>query len=322
MTESADQPPCTGPPDGGSERDARVGIGAPAGLSGLHRFSHEAMATIFEVLTLHPDRRYAAQAAHAAFDVLDELERELSRFIPNSDIARINNVRAGQETRVSPTTLECLTIARHVFDLTAGAFDISLGTGLPSLEFHDDGCVRAAKDGVQLDLGAIGKGYAVDCMAEVLEEWGLGSALVHGGFSSVLALEPPHGHAGWPLTISDPMEPSRVLRRLAVRQTALGASGLQKGDHIRDPRTGEPVRGRIAAWATVQRPPGADATHHADTPRIAAAAVADALTTAFMLLEHDEIQSLCDGNPGLEAWVLPGVDGNGRVLRHFEGPHG
>ena len=65
-------------------------------------------------------------------------------------------------------------IARHMFDLTAGAFDISIGTGLPSLELNlDEFLVRATKKGVQVDLGGIGKGYAVDLMAELLEEWGL-----------------------------------------------------------------------------------------------------------------------------------------------------
>ena len=146
-------------------------------------------------------------------------------------------------------------IARHLFDLTGGAFDISIGTGLPSLELDaDDFLVRATKEGVQVDLGGIGKGYAVDLVAELLEEWGIERALVHGGFSSVLALEAPAGRDGWPLTLSDPAAPSRVLARLSVRQTALGASGVRKGDHIVDPRTGEPVRGRLAAWVALPRP--------------------------------------------------------------------
>ena len=97
---------------------------------------------------------------------------------------------------------------------------------------------------MRVDLGGIGKGYAVDLVAELLEEWGLLQAFVHGGFSSVLALEPPAGCDGWPLTLSDPAQPSRVLVRLSMRQTALSASGVRKGDHIVDPRTGEPVRGR------------------------------------------------------------------------------
>jgi FAD:protein FMN transferase len=274
------------------------------------------MATVFEVFTAHDDRHYASQAAQEAFDLVDRLERELSRFVANSDISRINGLGAGQETRVSPSTFECLTVARHVFDLTAGAFDIAIGSGLPALELHDDLRVRA-RSGVRLDLGAIGKGYAVDLMAEVLEEWELGPALVHGGFSSVLALEPPPGHAGWPLTMSAPGGPARVLQRLMVTQTALGASGLQKGDHIRDPRTGAPVRGRVAAWASVSRPPRPGAGQVGDAPRVAAAA--DALATAFMIMGHDEIRALCDASPGLDAWILEGPD---RPLLHFRAAHG
>ena len=69
---------------------------------GVRRFSHEAMATVFEVHGVHPDARYAAQAAQAAFDLADRLERELSRFLPNSDIGRINQLAAGETTRVGP----------------------------------------------------------------------------------------------------------------------------------------------------------------------------------------------------------------------------
>jgi thiamine biosynthesis lipoprotein len=280
----------------------------PRELRDVRRFSHEAMATVFEVHAVHPDAQYAAQAAQAAFDLADRLERELSRFLPNSDIGRVNHLAAGESTRVSPSTMECLVIARHVFDLTGGAFDISIGTGLPSLEFDpDDFLVRATSSCVRIDLGGIGKGYAVDLMAELLEEWGLDLALVHGGFSSVLALEAPAGRDGWPLTLSDPGAPSRVLARLSARQTALGASGLRKGDHIVDPRTGEPVRGRRAAWVAVPRPAVAVAEAQSDAgARFAAAAVADALTTAFMLLSPGEVETLCEGSPGLEAWILEG----------------
>jgi thiamine biosynthesis lipoprotein len=293
----------------GAEADGGLGIERRAALGAARRFSHQAMATVFEVYAVHPDPAYAAQAAQAAFDLVDRLERQLSRFIGNSDIARINDLRAGEVARVSPSTLEGLLIARHVFDLTGGAFDPSIGTGLPRLELDADRCaVRATAGGIRLDLGAIGKGYAADLMAELLEEWGLGAALVHGGFSSVLALDPPAGDDGWPLTLSDPARPSQVLARLAVRQTALGASGVRKGDHIVDPRTGEPVRGRRAAWAAVPRPDAARGNPPAEgggAPRLAAAAVADALSTAFMLLAPQEIAALCEASPGLEAWILP-----------------
>jgi FAD:protein FMN transferase len=296
---------------GTGEGDGGLALDRPLELGSLGRFSHEAMATVYGVYALHADQRYAAQAAQAAFDLVDRLERELSRFIANSDIARINHLAAGESTRVSPSTLECLAIARHVFDLTGGAFDVSIGTGLPSLDLDpDDFLVHATKEGVQVDLGGIGKGYAVDLMAELLEEWGLGVALVHGGFSSVLALEPPPDHDGWPLTLSDPNARSHVLARLSVRQTALGASGVRKADHIVDPCTGKPVRGRVAAWAAVPRPEAATAeTRARESPRVAPTAVADALTTAFMLLSSEEIEALCDRSPGLEAWILPEPSG-------------
>jgi FAD:protein FMN transferase len=307
------------------EGDGGLAIERPRELRDVRRFSHEAMATVFEVYTLHADQRYAAQAVQAAFDLVDLLERELSRFVTNSDIARINHLAVGESTRVSPETLECLAIARHMFELTGGTFDVSIGTGLASLELDaDDVRVCATKAGVRVDLGGIGKGYAVDLMAEQLEEWGLGAVLVHGGFSSVLALEPPADHDGWPLTLSDPGGRAGVLVRLSVRQTALGASGTRRTDHIVDPRTGKPVRGRVAAWAAVPRPePAATAnTGAGDTPRVAPATVADALTTAFMLMGPEEIDAMCDRNPGLEAWILPespGGAGTQADLLHFRG---
>jgi len=312
-------------PDDGTPAAASDGgldIAAPRGLRDLRRFSHEAMATVYEVHAVHADARYAAQAAQAAFDLADRLERQLSRFLPNSDVARINRLAAGETTRVSDSTMECLVIARHVFDLTGGAFDVSIGTGLPSLELDAGDCrVHAARSGVRLDLGGIGKGYAIDLMAELLEEWGIERALVHGGFSSVIALEGPANRDGWPLTLSDPASPSTVLAHLSVRQTALGASGLRKGDHIVDPRTGRPVRSRRAAWAAVPRPePAGAGARMAGRPRLAPAAVADALTTAFMLLRLKDIESLCQRNRGLEAWILPppaGSPPDGSGLRHF-----
>jgi FAD:protein FMN transferase len=289
----------------GAEIDGGVGIDEPRGLRDVRRFSHEAMATVYEVYTVHADAEYAAQAAQATFDLVDRLERELSRFLPNSDITRINHLEPGESTRVSPTTLECLVIARHMFDLTSGAFDVSIGTGLPSLDLDvEDSTVRATTRGVRVDLGGIGKGYAVDLMAELLEEWGVHSSLVHGGFSSVLALDPPPGHDGWPLTLSDPSASSRVLARLSSCQAALGASGVRKRDHIVDPRTHDPVRGRRAAWVAVPRPPESACGDAETHPRVAAAAVTDALTTACMLLRLEDIKALCSSTPGLEAWIL------------------
>jgi thiamine biosynthesis lipoprotein len=300
--------------------DGGIGIAGPRELGDLRRFAHEAMHTVFEVYASHRDARYAAQAAQAAFALVDRLEDELSRFRANSDISRVNHLTAGQSARVGEAAIECLLIARHLYDLTDGAFDVAIGSGLPSLEIEAETfLIRATAGDVRVDLGGIGKGYAVDLMAELLEDWGLDCAFVHAGFSSALALEPPAGCDGWPLTLSDPGERSRVLARLSMRQTALSASGVRKGDHILDPRTREPVRGRLAAWVALPRPARSGAA--ADRrPRLAPAAVADALTTALMVLSVDEIAALCERSPGLEAWVLLDAisTGSGDLL-HFNG---
>ncbi len=293
---------------------------AAAGLD-AHRFSHAAMATVFEVICTHDDGGYAGQAAQAAFDLVDRLEREQSRFIANSDVSRINVLAAGQTTRVSPETMECLEIARRMHDLTGRVFDISIGSGLEQLELApDELIVRARGDGVRLDLGGVGKGYAVDRMAELLDEWEIRNVLIHGGFSSVLARDAPPGRDGWPLTLTAPGPGDDGIRiRVSARQMALSASGTQKGDHVRDPLAGRPVQGR-AAWAALSCPTGTDSAAEGewrDAVR-SPAAVAEALSTAFMILPVDEIAKLCRGGPGLEAWLVrePPADRESGSLVH------
>jgi FAD:protein FMN transferase len=291
----ADPAPTVTLGDAGSDRDAL-------------RFSHAAMATVFEVRCVHEDAGYARQAAQAAFDLLDRLELELSRFIACSDVSRINGLAAGQIARVSPSSMECLEIAFHMHTLTGRAFDVSIGSGLERLELvPDEFLVRARDAGARLDLGGIGKGYAVDRMAELLEEWELPRALVHGGFSSVLALEPPPDRDGWPLTLRAPGPgDERVLARVSARRTALSASGTLKRDHIRDPRSQEPVQGRTA-WVALDCSAGTESPAAGEAWPDAArspAAVAEALSTAFMILPVESVADLCRRGPGVEAWLI------------------
>ena len=288
------------------EERAGVALGDAAGLD-AHRFAHAAMATVFEVLCIHDDAGYARQAAQATFDLVDRLELEQSRFISNSDVSRVNTLAAGQATRVSPSTMECLEIAWRMHALTGGAFDISIGSGLERLELvPDEFVVRSHSEGARLDLGGIGKGYAVDRMAELLEEWEIGSALIHGGFSSVLARDAPPGRDGWPLTLSAPGPgDGGVLARISARHQALSASGTRKGTHIQDPIAGRPVEDRTA-WTALSWPAGtAEAARREWHEAVRSpAAAAEALSTAFMILPVEEIAELCSRCPGLEAWLI------------------
>jgi thiamine biosynthesis lipoprotein len=283
---------------GAQPSGASLALGESGPDLGVHRFAHSAMATIFEVYCVHADARYARQASEAAFDRVDGLEQALSRFVANSDVSRINSLRAGETARVSPEAMECLEIAWRMHAVTRRAFDISIGTGLERLELlPGDFVVHAREAGARLDLGGIGKGFAVDRMAESLREWDVRHALVHGGFSSVLAGDAPPGREGWPLTLSAPGG-GGVLARVCARRLALSASGTRKGDHILDPETGRPA-GRRAAWVALS-PEVAVGLEAGGSP----ATVAEALSTAFMLLPVEEIEDLGRQCPGLEAWLM------------------
>ena len=277
----------------------------------IHRFSHKAMATLFEVFCLHPDREYALQAASAGFDLVDRLEQDLSRYIENSDISRINILKTGESTRVNGWTMECLRIAKLAYLETFEAFDVSLGSGLSELELvPSEFSVRVNADAIRIDLGGIGKGYAVDRVAELLLEWEINESLIHGGFSSVLALDPPSGSEGWPLTLSFPGG-GGAFALIQAKHRVFSASGVAKGRHITDPRTGRSNRLRRAAWVSGSRDVlasfrrksvnvGADEAEVSESP----AAVAEAFSTAFMILETPLIESCCRRYPGLETWLL------------------
>jgi len=278
-----------------------------------HRFAHRAMATVFEIHCDHEDPRYAAQAANAAFERIDRLEAELTGFRSSSDISRINHLKPGETTPVGAWTMECLLLARHFYAETGGAFDISLGTGLACLElFEAEPAVRAQKSGVRLNLGGIGKGFAIDRAAELLEEWEVRRALLHGGYSSVLALEPPHDSQGWPLTISVPQaQPPRTVARFFAQNQSWSASGIQKKDHIVDPRTGAPVRQRQAVWVCGERtglsalfPGGKLSKAGLFETGISPSAVAEALSTAFMILPLEDILAYQMRHPGAEVRIL------------------
>jgi FAD:protein FMN transferase len=271
----------------------------------MHRFRHSAMATQFEIRCTHPDEEHARQAARFAFEAADRLERQFSRFVENSDVTRINHLRAGEETRVSYETMQCLQLAGLAHEQTAGAFDISVGTGFENVELVPrEFLVRLHGEGVSLDLGAIGKGYALDRMVEILEEWDVTEALLDAGCSSVVALSPPSGCGDWSLTLSVPRDENReVLVGMSARQMALGASGIRKEDHIRDPKTGRPVRDRKAAWVVGTRNVLGDIGRQAGVEP-SPAALADALSTAFMVMRPEEIEKYCRTADGVEAWIL------------------
>jgi thiamine biosynthesis lipoprotein len=271
------------------------------GIPNLRRFRHSAMAAPFDVFVVHQDAVYAEQAAWAAFEKLDRIESNLSRFIENSDVSRINSLAPGHPLQIGLETFECLRISIEMSKQTNGAFDITFGSlhrGGNLLKLNeDDHTVELQTEGVRIDLGAIGKGYAADKMGHLLRDWSIDTALISAGQSSILPLGTPPGLPGWPLTLSDPTDYSRLLARIHLSGRALSASGIRKGPHIINPRSGKPAKARLAAWSAAQT-----------------AAAADALSTAFMVMSVDKIRAFCSTHPDTAALLVNKKVG-GRLLR-------
>ena len=282
--------------------------------SEAHRFSDHAMATTFEVIIWQDDidATYAAQAASAVFDEIHRLEAELSRFRPSSDIYRLGHLKAGETLRVGLAAWDCLSLAKAVNASTSGAFDITIGP-LMSLFVDERGDPRAisksvldearqiigshlfelAEDdmivtvkaaGMIFDLGAMGKGYALDQAADILAMHSVHNAVLNAGDSTVLALGAPPEKTAWNVTLGG----GAISLPLSGR--AVSGSGFDvKGAHIMNPREFRPVpikKRRTFAIAPT-------------------AALSDALSTAFMIMSEDEIAALCAQHEQIEALDLP-----------------
>lgn len=265
----------------------------------VHRFAHEAMATAFEILIAGKPVRYARQAAAAAFSEIDRLERLFSRFDPSSEISRLGRLGPGETMRIGIETAEVLALAAAVQAETAGAFDVNVlaapaplgslvrirqvGGGFEATRLDPRRKAKATPP-LDLDLGAVGKGYALDAAAAVLSDWGVTNALLHAGTSTALGLGPGPSGRGWPVGAGGPSGGQRI----RLRDRALSGSGTEvKGEHIIDPRSGRPAPRSQAAWAS-----------HTS------AAAADALSTAFAVMTDAEAASFCRRHPEVWAQVI------------------
>ena len=265
------------------------------------------MATVYEIFIYHDDPQYARRASVEVFSEIDRLERLFSRFIENSEISKINSLNTMESTVVEPDTFQCLQDCSRLYQESKGLFDVCAGSlinlwkengdgqkpdpdkidelrknsGMPWIHLEEDGYLVTVLNGsISLDIGGYGKGYALDKVADILKEWGIHCYLIHGGTSSVVAGAAPPRMDGWPVNAFHSKEV------ISIKNMALGASGLQKGDHIIHPYTGRPTSKRLASWV------------FADS-----AAITDALSTAFMLMPKKEIELYCKKSSNVSAVI-------------------
>jgi thiamine biosynthesis lipoprotein len=190
------------------------------------------MATRFEMV-LHGENRVALRAAgEEALAEIERLEAQLSLYRDTSEIADLNARAAQGPVRVTPSLFALLLQARQLHRQSGGAFDITIAplvrcwgfmggeghlpdaaalaaarasVGMSLVELDPDRLtVRFASPGVMLDLGAIGKGYAIDRAVDILREAGVVSALLHGGTSTVFGLGHPPEAESWKVAVECP----------------------------------------------------------------------------------------------------------------------
>ena len=301
----------------------------PAAEPVLLRFGRRAMATTFEVL-LPFGTPNAHQAAAAALDEIDRLEEQLTVYRDHSEVSRLNARAHRHPVVVRPNLFALLTLAKRLHGETDGAFDAAVGAlikawgfyrragRVPSPAERDRALARSGlahvvldeqrqtvhflRPGIEINLGSIGKGYALDRAGDLMRrDWGVGRMLLHGGHSSILARgdEAAPGR-GWTVGLLDPDQPDRrrALVRLRDRAMATSAATYQHFEHegrtlghILDPRVGWPAEAMRSATVTAPT-----------------AAEADALATAFFVLGAEPARAYCKTHPEVGAVLLTADD--------------
>jgi len=301
------------------------------------RFSHAAMATMFELIVPYGTPN-ALELAEAVFDVIDAVEAELSVYREDSFVSELNRRAFLEAVPLDEPFLTFLKTALRLHRETEGAFDCAIHRLIECWGFfrgpprvpnpqerqfalsqsgsrwvqldEERRTVRFLRPHLALNFGSIGKGYALDRAAELIREHGT-CALLQGGRSSVLAIgNPPGEPRGWHVAIRHPHQPDQVLAEIHLKDNALGTSAAtyrhlewqgKRLGHILDPRTGWPASGMWSASAIAPT-----------------AAEADALATAFFILGVEKTGLFCQTHPQYAAILLP-VDARTPLLADEHG---
>ena len=321
----------------GDESPSPGGSGVKAPL--LMQIGRRAMACEFEVILNVLEQPGAEETALEALDRVDALEGRLSVFRESSEIGRVNREAADRWVAVSESTFAVLQRAVRLSAETDGAFDVTAGpltkvwgfyrrqgrvpgeldlcealsrVGFAGIRLNaDDRSVRFDTAGLEINLGGIGKGFAVDRAARVLVDECVNSFIIHGGQSSVLARGRRAGADGWTVSVRNPLRLEQQLAEVRLVDRAIGTSGsarqrfYHKGrrfGHILDPRTGRPAEGLLSATAVCGE-----------------AADADALATAFYVMGLDETIQYQQSHADVGALLIRPGARSGRIEIHAVG---
>jgi thiamine biosynthesis lipoprotein len=245
--------------------------------------SIDTMGTVFGIEAYGPNPARLKTAIADALNEARRLDAMLSNYRPETEWSKMNRLAALQPVHVSKELFELLAACAEYSRESEGTFDISVGPlmriwgfykGSGHLPSHSEvvttmrsvgyqnvlldsahQTVRFAKKGVELDPGGIGKGYAVDRMAQILRKEGIRAAFISAGGSSLYALGAPPGEKGWRVDLQDPKSPSKQAASIILRDESVSTSGNYEKffyadgklwSHIMDPRTGYPAQGMLS----------------------------------------------------------------------------
>jgi len=298
---------------------------APSSPAHLLERTHQTMGTELTVSVWTADDARAGVAIVAVFNEFDRLDDLMSVWKSGSDIARLNAAAGERSVPIGLETGEVLRIARQISEQTSGAFDVTFAalSGLWKFDYQDKdgtvpdrqeiakrlplinyrdlvvddtaGAARLMRKGMRVNLGGIGKGYAVDRGVDILRRSGLRDFMIQAGGDLYVAGK--RGDRAWRLGIRDPRGPAdRIFASLDLTDSTFSTSGdyeryfMKDGrryHHILDLRAGEPATKCRSVTLVTER-----------------AVVADALAKGVFILGPDEGMALIERTPGVQGVIV------------------
>jgi FAD:protein FMN transferase len=310
-------------------------IGSPQPALFHHQAARMSMACLYAIEAYGPDAQALPGAVEDAFDEVDRIDRLMSHYKPESPLSRINQQAARGPVAVERELFDFIAESMRYSRESDGAFDITVGPlmkawgffrgegRMPSSEELDGarrhvGASHVVLDqsaqtiafdeaGVELDLGGIAKGYAVDRAVALLKARHVAAALVTAGGSTIYGLGAPPRREGWAVELQDPLHSSAIARTVSLKNRSLSVAGSsekyfevdgRRYSHIMDPRTGRPVEGMLSVAVLT------------DT-----GLAGDALDDAFFVLGPEKSQALIARHPGTEVFFFqPGPGGSWNMV--------